>query len=67
MTEQIPASLIEIIKLEQLGPNRIRMLNEELNIKSIEDLRRASEKGDIEKLEGFGKKTTENILREIEE
>ena len=67
LREQIPASLVEIMKLEQMGPQRTKILNEELNIESIDDLKKAAEKGEIEKLEGFGKKTTENILREIED
>ncbi len=67
LRDQIPASLVEIMKLEQVGPSRTRILNEELNIESIDDLKKAAEKGEIEKVEGFGKKTVENILREIEE
>ncbi|MFW5760006.1 MAG: DNA polymerase/3'-5' exonuclease PolX [Cyclobacteriaceae bacterium] len=67
LREQIPASLVEIMKLEQMGPQRTKILNEELNIESIDDLKKAAKKGEIEKLEGFGEKTTENILREIEE
>jgi DNA polymerase (family X) len=55
------------MKLEQMGPRRTRVLNKELNIESLEDLKKAAEKGEIEKLEGFGKKTSNNILKEINE
>ncbi len=67
LRSEIPESLIEIMKLEQMGPRRTRVLNEELNIESLEELKKAAEEGKIEKLEGFGKKTIENILKEIKE
>jgi DNA polymerase (family X) len=67
LREQVPSSLIELMKLEQMGPSRVRLLNRELNIKSIEDLKQAAESGRIEKVKGFGSKTTKTILREIAE
>lgn len=67
LKKEIPSSLIEIMKLEQLGPERTKKLNQKLGIETIDDLQKAAEEGKIEKLEGFGKKTTENILHEIEE
>ena len=67
LKKEIPSSLVEIMKLEQMGPSRTKILNEELNVETIEDLKKAAEKGEIANLKGFGKKTTQNILREIEE
>lgn len=65
LRDELPRSLIEIMKLEQMGPQRTKALYEELDIKSIDDLKKAAEGGEIEKLEGFGKKTSDNILEEI--
>jgi DNA polymerase (family X) len=65
LRKQIPATLVEIMKLEQMGPARTKLVNQELNINSIEDLKKAAEDGSIQKIRGFGRKTTENILREI--
>ena len=67
LREEIPASLVELMKLEQMGPSKIKTLNRELKIESIDDLKKAAEDGRVESLKGFGKKTTENILREISE
>ncbi|MFO7924511.1 MAG: DNA polymerase/3'-5' exonuclease PolX [Bacteroidales bacterium] len=67
LKKEIPESLVDIMKLEQMGPQRTKILNEKLNIQSIKDLEKAAKEGEIEKLEGFGKKTSENILKEIEE
>ena len=65
LRKEIPESLVELMRLEQLGPHRTKILNEELNIRSIDELKEAAEKGKIEKIKGFGKKTAEKILAEI--
>ncbi|MFW6246485.1 MAG: helix-hairpin-helix domain-containing protein, partial [Tangfeifania sp.] len=67
LKKEIPSSLIEIMKLEQMGPGRTKTLYEKLDINSIDDLKEAVEDGKVEELEGFGKKTAENIKREIAE
>ena len=67
LKKEIPPSLLEILRLEQMGPQRARLLHEKLDIDSMEDLKRAALEGEIEKLGGFGEKTSEKILREIEE
>ncbi len=67
LKKQIPSSLTDIMKLEQMGPRRTKILYEELNIESIDDLQKAAEQGEVEELEGFGKKTTQNILKEVKQ
>ncbi|MDZ7795774.1 MAG: DNA polymerase/3'-5' exonuclease PolX [Candidatus Marinimicrobia bacterium] len=65
--KQSEKGLPELLKIEGLGPNKVRQLSEELNIKNISDLRKAAEQNRISKLEGFGKKTEQNLLRSIEQ
>ncbi|HKL33417.1 MAG TPA: DNA polymerase/3'-5' exonuclease PolX [Tangfeifania sp.] len=67
LKKEIPSSLVEIMKLEQMGPERTKILYEELDIDSISDLKKAVEDGKVEELKGFGKKTADNIKREIKE
>jgi DNA polymerase (family 10) len=67
LKKEVPSSLIEIMKLEQMGPERTKTLHEELDIDSISDLKKAIDDGKVEEVEGFGKKTVENIQREIGE
>jgi DNA polymerase (family 10) len=67
LKNKVPESLLEIMKLEQMGPHRTKILNKKLNINSINDLKSAAQKGEIEKIEGFGKKIQQNILKEIKE
>lgn len=66
LRKEIPKSLVEIMKLEQLGPQRTKILNDTMDIRSIEELEKAAKAGKLEKVKGFGKKTTEKILEEIE-
>jgi DNA polymerase (family X) len=65
LREEIPPSIVEITRLEQVGPHRTRILREELNINSIEDLKKAAESGELEKIKGFGRKIAENIRKEL--
>src|SRR5690606_32987489 len=64
LKKEVPDSLVEIMKLEQLGPQRTKTLSDTLNIRSIKDLEEAANSGKIESVKGFGKKTTGKILDE---
>jgi len=66
LQQQIPKTLIEILKLPNLGPKRVRILHRDLKIKNLEQLAKAARKGRIRALEGFGEKTETAILEAIE-
>ncbi len=66
LKEEVPPTLLEIMELEQMGPGRTRSLYQKLGVCSVEDLKEAAQEGRIENVEGFGKKTAEKILSEIE-
>ncbi len=60
-----PKGLLEMLRIQGLGPKRIRVLYEKLNIRSVGDLEAAARADRLSTLEGFGKKTQENILNGI--
>jgi len=64
---KIPPDLSKLMKLEGLGPKRIKALHQKLGVSRLEDLREAARKGKIREIEGFGRKTERAILEEIEE
>ncbi len=66
LKKEVPATLIDVMKLEQIGPHRTKLLYENLHIKTIGQLKQAAEKGEVSGVKGFGEKTVQNILREIE-
>lgn len=62
----LPEGLLQMLRIPGLGPKRIKILYEKLKIKSIEELKGACENHRLAKLDGFGEKTEENILKGIE-
>jgi DNA polymerase (family 10) len=62
---ELPVSLIEILKIDGMGPKKVNQVYSELGIKNIEELRIACIEGKIEELKGFSKKTVANILDSI--
>ncbi len=64
--QQTTTELSDMMKLPQVGPKRVKAIHEELGVSSIDELQQAAEEHKIRDLEGFGGKTEEKILREIE-
>ncbi len=66
LEKETPPELTKLMKMETVGPKRVKALYEELNIESIEQLEKAAKQNKVQELDGFGKKTEEKILKEIE-
>ncbi len=62
----LPEGLMTMRKITGVGPKKVKVLFEKLKLKSVDELEAACKAGSLEKLEGFGKKTEENILVGIE-
>lgn len=67
VTSEVPESLLELTRIEGLGTKKIGSLFRELNITNLKELESACHKNEISELKGFGKKTEENILEQINE
>lgn len=67
LQETVPAGMIPLLEIPGLGGKRIAKLHEALGIDSIESLKEACEKNEVSALPGFGKKTEEKLLHEIEQ
>lgn len=65
LKDEFPKELLELIKIQGLGPKRIKIIYEKLGIKTIEQLKEACEKQKLRNIEGLGAKTEENILKSI--
>ncbi|MGA1823160.1 MAG: DNA polymerase/3'-5' exonuclease PolX [bacterium] len=61
----IPQGLIEMLKIPGLGPKRAHALWEKLGTATIRELEYACMENRLMDLEGFGRKTQENILHGI--
>ena len=61
----MPIDLDTLTRVEGLGPKKIKVLYEKLHVRNLADLERAAKAGKIRKLEGFGVKSEEKILKGI--
>ncbi len=61
--KSLPPGLMDIIRVQGVGPKRAKILYDKLKIKDIPSLEKACREGKIAKLEGFGEKSQENILK----
>ena len=66
LKKKTPVDLSELTAVEGLGPRKIKLLYQKLGVKNLKDLERVAKTGKISKLEGFGVKSEENILKGIE-
>ena len=65
LEHRTPAALVELLRIEGLGPKRVERLHRELGIRSIEDLRRALDSGKVRALHGFGARTEARIREQV--
>ncbi len=66
LRKSFPDGLLEMLRIQGLGPKRVKILYERLKIRSLDELARAAAGGTLATLEGFGEKTEQNILKGIE-
>ena len=63
---EFPEGLFELLQLQGLGPEKVKVLYDELAIATLGGLKRACESGEVGALNGFGRKSEEKILSAIE-
>lgn len=66
LSAEVPLTLLEILRIPGIGPKTVKRLWQALGVTTVEELETAAREGHIAALDGFGKKTQENILRRIE-
>ncbi|MBW8874667.1 MAG: DNA polymerase/3'-5' exonuclease PolX [Acidobacteria bacterium] len=64
---EVPRSLIELMRLPNLGPKKAKKIYDELKIGSVDELEAAAKAGLIAAVPGFGAKSQEKILAGIAE
>ncbi len=65
LKKEIPAGVLELLRVPGLGPKKAKQFYDKLKIKSIEDLEAAIRTGRLAGLPGVQKKTEETILKGI--
>ena len=62
---EFPESLRDLLKIGGIGPKKVKLFYETLNITTVSELEAACKDGRIATLSGSGKKTAEKILESI--
>ncbi len=65
LRSEIPASLVDLLRIPGVGPKTVRVVYEGLGIATLEDLRQAAEAGRLRGLKGISASTEQRILEGI--
>jgi DNA polymerase (family 10) len=63
---RVPAGLAELVELPGVGPKRAKALYDELGITTLGELQAAVRAGRVHGRHGFGERTEQKLLRELE-
>ena len=67
VSAEVPRSLVQLVKLDGVGPKKARKLWESLDVTTVDELEAALKAGRVESLEGFGATSVKKILTAIED
>ena len=65
LKKKTPVNMEELIRVEGLGPKKVKVLYQKLRIRNLKDLEKKAKAHKIAPLFGFGEKTEKNILEAI--
>ena len=65
LREQIPQGVVDMLRIQGVGPKKVAVFFNTLNLTSLDELKAAAEAGKLAELKGFGKKTEVSILQNI--
>jgi len=65
LKKKVPAGLLQMLRIQGLGPRKVKKIYDTLQITSLAELAKACRENKLASLEGFGEKTQANILRGI--
>ena len=66
LATEVPPQLTELLRVEGLGPKKVKVIYDELGVTTLDELKAAAEDGKLRSLSGMGRKTEENILSALE-
>jgi DNA polymerase (family 10) len=63
---KVPAGLPDLLRVEGLGPKKVKLFHDRLGIDSLDKLEEAAKGGKLRELDGMGARSEEKILKGIE-
>ena len=67
LLQEFPPTILDLLRLQGVGPKTVALLYRGLDIRTLEDLERAARDGRIRELKGMGAKKEALILKALEE
>jgi len=67
LVAEFPASILDLLHLQGVGPKTVATLYRELNVRTLEDLQKAAADGRVRAIKGMGAKKESLILKALEE
>jgi DNA polymerase (family X) len=66
LRNQVPQGVVDMLRIPGVGPKKVAIFFNQLKLESLEQLKAAAEAGELAALKGFGKKTEQGILENID-
>ncbi len=66
LLQKIPATVLDMLRVQGLGPKKAAVIFRELKVESIDQLKQACLDGRVRVLKGFGEKTEKAILKGVD-
>jgi DNA polymerase (family 10) len=67
LLQEFPPTILDLLRLQGVGPKTVALLYQGLEIRTLDDLERAAREGRIRSLKGMGAKKETLILKALEE
>ncbi len=65
LSQEIPPSLVEMLRVEGLGPKKVKLLYDRLGITTLEEMQAAAQQGLLRDLPGMGLRSEAKILANL--
>jgi len=66
LLKKFPATLLDVLTLQSLGPKKVAFLWSTFRAATVADVEKLAKEGKLRDLPGFGEKTEQNILKAVE-
>lgn len=66
LAQEIPPTLLDLLHIEGVGPKKVKLFYDQLQITTLEELKAAAQAGKLRSLSGMGAKSEAKILAGIE-
>lgn len=67
LLKEMPAGMLEILKVSGVGPRRVALIHKELGVSSVDELEKAAHAGKLRDLPGMGETSEQKILKAIKD